>query len=416
MELLTLTFWSAYYISLYLLIFWLLVYLEKGTEEEHEPLTTYPAVTIAIPAHNEEKNIKETLEPLLKLNYPKQKITILVINNGSTDNTASITQQFINQHPDWNIQLINQQQPGKGKALNNALRHTTTPYFICLDADSRVEPDALITMLPACMDKHIGAVLPTLKVEQPTHWIQRIQWFEYTITFFFRKMMGHIDCAYVTPGPFALYRTATLKKIKGFDENNLTEDMELAFKLQAHNYKIIQLVNTVIYTKAPPTIYSFYRQRNRWYKGGLHNLIKYKHLLFRKNYGEFGMLQVPLMWISVLLSTIVFCFITYKNLIKPLWDKIYYLSFIHYQVHFSLHDFFSTGKILGIDYTSIFLLYTALLIMLLCARIAFRTHQEKMLHYKLRTPIIYFLLYPIAIFIIWLLVIKDLILRKWQPW
>ena len=416
MDIVTGAFWTAYFLSLYLVIFWLLVYLENGSLDKKKTLRKRPFVSIVIPAYNEEDNIKSTIESVLKLNYDKDKYEVLVVNDGSTDKTKEEVEQAIKANQGFNIKLINQTNGGKGSALNNGLRQAKGEIFVCLDADSRVEEDSLIKMLPYFEDKEVAAVLPTIKVEKPTNFIQRVQWFEYTVTFFLKKMMGHLDAVYVCPGPFSVYRTSYVKKLGGFDEHNLTEDMEMAFKIQKAHYRIVQLMETVVWTKTPRTINALYRQRNRWYKGGLDNMMKYKDMLFKKEYGEFGLLQMPMMWVAVFLSTLIFLLIYYKNFIRPLSTKLYNLSFVDFHFNFSkLFDNLGLS-ILGLDYVTLFFIYLAFILGLMYVYTAFKSNNENMLKEKLGTPIFYFLFYPMAVLLIWCGILVDLVRGKRQKW
>lgn len=126
--------WGAYVVSLYFTIFWLLVYLDFGAEDKIKPLKKYPKVTIAIPAYNEEKTIAETIKSAVNLDYPKNKLEILVINDGSRDKTKQITELLTKKYS--NVKLINQINQGKAVALNTALSKAKGEFFICLDADS----------------------------------------------------------------------------------------------------------------------------------------------------------------------------------------------------------------------------------------------------------------------------------------
>lgn len=416
MDITTIAFWGAYFVSLYLVIFWLLVYVENGATDKKKQLKNRPFVSIVIPAYNEADNIKSTIESVLKLNYDRSKYEVLVVNDGSKDNTVAETEKTIKENPNFNIKLINQKNAGKGAALNNGLKSAKGEIFICLDADSRVEEDALNKMLPYFEDDEVAAVLPTIKVEKPINFVQKVQWFEYTVTFFLKKMMGHLEAVYVCPGPFSAYRKKHIQELGGFDEHNLTEDMEMAFKIQKAHYKIVQLMETVVWTKTPRTINSLYRQRNRWYKGGLDNMWKYKGMLFKKEYGEFGLLQMPLMWTSVLLSTVVFVFIYYQNLIKPLSTKLYNMSFINFHINFS--KFFSNLalSILGLDYKTLFFLYLAFILGLVYIYTAFKSNNEKIFKEKIATPVFYLLFYPMAVLLIWCGIIVDLVRGKRQKW
>ena len=163
----TITFviWGAYLFSLYFVVFWLLVLLEGGLKEESKRLKRTPLVSVIVPAYNEEKSIGNTLNSILNLNYPKDKLEILVINDGSTDNTKGIVERIIKNHPSFNIQLVNKENGGKGTALNLGLEKAKGEFFVCLDADSEPEPDCLIKMLPYFEDGKVATVLPLLKVK-----------------------------------------------------------------------------------------------------------------------------------------------------------------------------------------------------------------------------------------------------------
>ena len=87
-------------------------------------------------------------------------------------------------------------------------------------------------MLPYFEEQDIGAVLPRIVTEKPKSFIQKIQYCEYIIVFLYKKMMSGINCLYTTPGPFSLYRKKVIEEIGKFDASNLTEDMELALRLQ----------------------------------------------------------------------------------------------------------------------------------------------------------------------------------------
>src|SRR3989338_9351893 len=87
--------WTCYLLSLFFAIFWFLVLLDKETKTKTRKLKKHPSVSIVIPAYNEEKNIITTLTSLTKLDYPKNRLEIIVVDDGSTDNTKNIVKEFI---------------------------------------------------------------------------------------------------------------------------------------------------------------------------------------------------------------------------------------------------------------------------------------------------------------------------------
>jgi len=124
--------WFAYLIALYFVIFWLLVLFEGKRREKPKKLKKFPLVTITIPAYNEEKRIKATLTSILKLKYPRKKLEFIVVNDGSKDKTKEIAEKIIQKNKSFNIKLINQENRGKGAALNAALKQAKGKFFICL--------------------------------------------------------------------------------------------------------------------------------------------------------------------------------------------------------------------------------------------------------------------------------------------
>ena len=150
-----------YFFSLFFVTFWMVTLL---TEDEAEGIETGDElmITICIPAFNEEKTITRTLTSVLQLDYPHDKVEVIVVNDGSSDNTQEITEQLIKNSSDRNIVLINQENKGKGAALNVAIDKCTGTYFVCMDADSTIESNALRKMIPYYTSENVAVVLPCL--------------------------------------------------------------------------------------------------------------------------------------------------------------------------------------------------------------------------------------------------------------
>ncbi len=415
----TILVWAIQFISIYAIIFWLLIYLDKGaTDKKVGELKHFPIVSIAVPAYNEQKTIKENICSLLNLDYPKEKLELFVINDCSTDNTKQVVNDIIKEHK--NITLIdNKVNIGKAAGLNKALNLAKGDFFICLDADSFIEKDALKKMLPHFEDEEVGSVVPRIYIRNTSKFILKFQWVEYIITFFFKKLMGHIDCIHVTPGPFSIYKTQVIKKLGGFDEGNLTEDLEMALRLQKNNYKIIQVLNTAASTVAPDTIYEFYKQRNRWLKGAFLNLIKYKKMFFNKKYKEFGFFQLPMIVFASFASLTIAFFLLYQKILQPLIETILTSPGIIYQIdilyhikntilNFYISDLFNLNKFLFL-YALVILGFIFLVCAFKSAKVSIRQHGI--------LPIAFYLvLYPILVAVIWTGVIFDLATNKVQKW
>lgn len=296
----------TYFLLLFLSIFWLLVLFSPEQKQKKKELETFPFFTAIVPAYNEERSITATLQSLVNLDYPKDKIEIIVVNDGSKDRTKQMVEHFIAQHPSYNIILLSQENQGKGKAMNSGLAVAKGEYFACLDADSFVAPNALEAMLPIFgQDQNIAAVCPLLKVKNPQSVLQKVQWYEYVVNMFYKFLNAKLDCIHVTPGPFSVYKTKVIKDLGGYDETTITEDLEIAIRLQKHQYKIVQTFNTAVETIVPATWKKLFRQRIRWYKGSVDNSFKYRKLIFNKKYGDFGIIRMPTIILSGIIAIVL---------------------------------------------------------------------------------------------------------------
>ena len=415
-SIITVILWITYFISLFFAIFWMLVLLENKPKKKIKPLKNYPFVSIVIPSYNEENTIQGTLESAIKLDYPSELIEFIVVNDGSADRTEEIAKPLIEKHKEHNIILLSQENKGKGAALNAGMNISKGDFFVCLDADSFVEKDALKKMLPYFSEDDIAAVLPSLKVRNPKNTIQRMQWYEYIVNMFYKELMGRLNSVHVAPGPFSIYRKSILKKVGGFDEDdNLTEDLEMALRLQSMNYKLIQLLDTTVYTIAPDNLKSLYAQRNRWYKGSIINALKYKRMIFNRDYGDFGIIQMPTILISGLIALTLILSTLYYT-IKPyfVWFKNFQL--INFDIITLLKNFKFDFKILDLNFS---VLLVAVFMILITIYIINKSHlsvNEKVIKFGILSFFVYLFLYFFILSTMWIGIAIDLIIGKKQKW
>ena len=136
------------FLSVYVQVFFFVTFLENRKKivirNGKVRLAKYPEVTVAVPCWNEEKTVAKTVHSLLNLNYPKDKIQIILVDDGSTDKTLDILKQF--EHYS-NIKVFHKENGGKYTALNLALEHTQSEFFGGLDADSFVDPESLVRVM-----------------------------------------------------------------------------------------------------------------------------------------------------------------------------------------------------------------------------------------------------------------------------
>ena len=174
-EIQTLILYCSLFITLYFEIFLLITYLEVREELSLENLHVgkdikyFPTVTVIVPCFNEENTIDDTIKSLLNLDYPKEKISIIAVDDGSTDGTREKLLS-LESHPQ--ISVLLKKNGGKHTALNMALEGVQSDLVGCLDADSFVAADALKKIVPFFTDVSIMAVTPSIKVHNPTSVLQ----------------------------------------------------------------------------------------------------------------------------------------------------------------------------------------------------------------------------------------------------
>ena len=400
--------WGVSFISLFLVIF--CIHIMFFMCDKDIKLKRFPKVSIIVPAYNEEKNIGRTIKSLLNLKYPKDKLQIIVVNDESTDNTVEVVKKF------KNVLLVNNKHKGisKASALNNGLRKANGEFVGCLDADSEVDNDVLLKMLPLFEDRKVGAVISTIKLKRVKNVYENIQKVEYVLSNFTRKLMSKMDTLHITPGALSLYRTDLIKKYRGFDENNLTEDLEIAMRLKADGYLIKIMPEAISYTNVPSSFKSLWNQRVRWFRGFFYNTLKYKKLILSKRHGLFGGFQMPLNVFTVFIIIFMFSLMVYE-FIRRFYNFIFKALVLKEELLYEYMKLPSAKEVIySMNIKVLFPVFIALLFSLYMLSKAHKNENERLRF----TPslILYFTVYPIIRSLHWVTAfVKEIfsVKRKW---
>lgn len=276
-------------------------------------------VSIVISAYNEEKDIAATIESLKQVGYPKELFEIIVVNDGSKDNTSNVLKSYADKKEI--IFIDNAKNKGKAACLNQGIARAAGEFVACMDADTVADKDVLLKTIPYFKDKKIGAVTVPVEVKNPKTLLEKVIELEYILGLsLFLKVLSMFDTVLVTPGPFSIYRKTMLNEIGCFDPTNITEDLEIAYRIHRAKYKIACCLNTKVTTIIPDTFKGLYHQRNRWYSGALLTVMQHKKMLFKKDYGLFGYF-VPFNYTIILLGLGLFLYSMYlffSNVYKAL--------------------------------------------------------------------------------------------------
>ena len=289
------------FLGLYFEVFMLLTFLSAPAKERRlrQAATHTPRVAIVVPCFNEESTVAGTARSLLALDYPKDKLEIILVNDGSTDGTRVAMDQF---QGNPQVTVIHKENGGKHTAINLGIDRAKDAEIVgCLDADSFVAPDALREMIACFDDEKVSAATPAMSVHEPKSFLEGMQNAEYIFGIALRHTLSAVNGIYVTPGPFSLYRRSVIEKVGGFRHAHQAEDMEMALRMQRAGYEIENAPRARVYTKVPRTVPKLIKQRTRWTTGFLRNVLTdYRDLVGNPRYGVLGLMVLPLGFVAVL--------------------------------------------------------------------------------------------------------------------
>ena len=349
------------YGCLYLGSNWILMYLKHGRNLKKDPKPTrYPSVSVIIPAYNSEGTIAKSIESVLNLKYPK-KIQVLVVDDGSTDKTERIAKSYP-------VEYMKVKHGGKSRAMNKGLKKLKGELVATLDSDSFVTPDALINMIGYLENSNTAAVIPVIKLYNRGKLLEKLQHIEYIYAAFLRKLFTFFNCLFVVPGPFSLFKRKVFDELGGFDEKNLTEDMEMGLRILDAGYKIESSLNADVYTIAPNKLNDLMKQRVRWYIGNLRNISAYRHVVFRLDDLSMvlitSLVSVVILLLSMLLigRTALIYANTYFNLGKGYLSLGPSLDFtierlLSFDYSFNLLSFYLPGAVFTLAFLSVLVLF-----------------------------------------------------------
>ncbi len=306
--------YALVFFGLYVTICLLLVFLEymgdlNRKKKDFQLMDAdSPGITVVIPAFNEQETIGATIKGILESDYPGDKLKILVVDDGSTDNTGKIVCKY----KDKRVSYFRKENSGKASSVNQGLKKVKTPYVLIIDADTSIDPDAIAIMMEYILsDDNAAAAVPTVDIHDPKSFLEHIQTVEYSLGNFFRRLFASIGSFSLVPA-CVLARTHELIDLGGFDENTLTEDLEMGLRIRLGNRMILHATEAKAYTKAPDTIKSLQKQRLRWQYGGYENVIKYREFFFNRKYSDFGFFGFPVFVLSRFVTILFLLFIVYN--------------------------------------------------------------------------------------------------------
>ncbi|HET7476971.1 MAG TPA: glycosyltransferase family 2 protein [Dermatophilaceae bacterium] len=309
-----------------------------------------PGVSILVPAYNEQAGIVASVQALLSLRYPRHEI--VVVDDGSTDATferlraaldlvpldrelpmdvpvrARIVDVWVPRDGLTRLIAVRKENSGKAESLNVGINAATEPLVGMFDADSILDPDALLTVTKPFADDPVrtvasGGVIRAAngcsvtagritEVRTPRAWLPRIQVVEYLRAFLLgRAGWSRIRALILISGAFGVFRRDVLVEVQGMRSDSIGEDFELVMRIHQHmqrarrSYRVDFASEPVAWTEVPSTLRVLGRQRRRWHRGLWEVLWGYRNMLLNPRYGRIGLIALPYFWLFELLSPVI---------------------------------------------------------------------------------------------------------------
>lgn len=286
MDFLTKIFLGYTFIGFYFMFLFILIYIQNRKKIMWAPKAKRDyEVGVVIPCYKEGKTVGQVIEKFINNGYKNIK-KIVVVDDCSPDNSFEIAKRYEKKYP--GLVKVVQTPKNTGCAAgskNYGAKYIDTEIIIFGDADSFPEKGAIEKGLGFFNEKNVAAVTANVLVKNRNNLLLMLQSVEYIVIKFTRKLLEFIGSIYVTPGPLAMYRKKVFDKIGGFDDKNMTEDIEITWRMLANGYDVKMSADSKVYAESPETFSAWFKQRIRWNLGGIQCIFKYK-----KSWGKQGML------------------------------------------------------------------------------------------------------------------------------
>jgi cellulose synthase/poly-beta-1,6-N-acetylglucosamine synthase-like glycosyltransferase/peptidoglycan/xylan/chitin deacetylase (PgdA/CDA1 family)/spore germination protein YaaH len=284
-----------------------------------------PRVAVLIPAFNEEKVIVRTVRSVLNSDYPN--LRIIVVDDGSTDHTFDVARQaYKAEIAAGRILVLSKPNQGKASALNFALDRMTEEFYVGIDADTVIAPDAISKLIPHFEDPLIAAVAGNAKVGNRVNLWTRWQALEYiTSQNFERRALDLFNVVTVVPGAIGAWRAAPVKAAGGYPINTVAEDADLTMNLLEQQFKVVYEDRALAFTEAPCNARGLMRQRFRWSFGILQAVWKHRAAFVRNK--AMGLFALPNILIFQMLLPLV----------SPFIDLMFLAGIAHYFIDLHYH-------------------------------------------------------------------------------
>src|SRR6266446_1786884 len=286
-----------------------------------------PPITMLVPAYNESATIEASVTAMLTLEY--RSYEVVVVNDGSKDDTIATQplRAVYRSRTRSRLLVLDKENGGKADSLNAAINASRFPLVIAVDADTLIEPDALLRLTrPFLLGREIAAVGGTVRVANnctvtdgrvtdarvPAKLIPGIQVVEYLRAFLFGRLgWNRLGGNLIISGAFGLFRKEYVMAVGGYATSSIVEDLDLVVRMHRYlrrnkiRYEMPFIPDPVAWTEVPESLKILSRQRERWHRGLIAAMWEYKTMMFNPRYGRVGFLAMPFYAFGEMLAPVI---------------------------------------------------------------------------------------------------------------
>lgn len=261
-------------------------------------LTSFPSVSVIVPCFDEGDNIRDVVEALGTLNYPNYEV--ICVNDGSKDNTGAILDELMTVYP--MLRVVHQaRNQGKAVALNTAALIARSEFLMCIDGDAILDRNAIPWLLQHFESgPRLGAVTGNPRIRTRSTLLGRLQVGEFSsIVGLIKRTQRIYGRLFTVSGVVAMFRRRALLDVGFWSPEMLTEDIDISWKLQLHQWDVRFEPRALCWILMPETLKGLWQQRLRWAMGGIQSIAKYGYI-----FSQWRLRRMWLIYLEYILSVL----------------------------------------------------------------------------------------------------------------
>ena len=292
-------------IGLHTILFFPLALLHAIAQHRRSAVESEPWVSIIVPAYNEEAVIGNCVRSILRSDY--KRFEIILVNDGSTDNTLAEMQRFAAEH---RVRILDKPNGGKAAALNTGIHYARGEVLFFVDADGMFLPTTIREMLRGFHSPQVGAVCGNDAPVNLDRLLPRLLAIQtHVTTGFVRRALAAINCLPIVSGNIGAFRREVLEQTGAFRPGFIGEDLELTWRVHKAGYRVEFQPGAVVYAEVPSALGALWKQRVRWARGLLQTAVLHRDMFFKPKYrgmalylplNVFSLAVIPILQLAVL--------------------------------------------------------------------------------------------------------------------